>query len=140
MKRLLSHLLEPRAMILGFTVFYFVWAYSMWNREPLWDYHREMFVGTLFLISAIGLAVNRLWSNLLTAILSGQLPFAFVAEFWMLSKNAEVTTFSPQHIETCVRAIAMTGFTPAFWLTLSIVLLSYSVVSIIRRPTARKTF
>ena len=138
MKRLLSHLLEPRSIILGFTVFYLIWASSMWIRGPLWDYHREMFVATILLISALGLVINRIWSNLLAAVVSGQLPFAFFAEFWMLSKNAEVTTFGSQHIKAWLWAISSAGLTPILWLTLSVVILSYSVVSIMRWPTDRQ--
>lgn len=137
MRKLPSHLLEPRSMILGFSTFYYGWAFSMWNRAPLWDYHSQMFIGTVFLISAAGLALNRRWSNLVAAILSGQWPLAFLAEFWMLSQYAEVTTFSAQHFEAALRGFAIGSLTPLLWLSVSVVILSYSVLSIIRRPTER---
>jgi hypothetical protein len=135
MKKLVSHLLEPRSFLLGTTVFFFVWASSMRIRGPLWEYHREMFIATVLLISAIGLVINRVWSNLLAAVVSGQLPFAFFGEFWMLSLNAEVPLFSSQHIKTWVRLISSVGVTPFLLLTLSTVILSFSVVSILHRLT-----
>ena len=140
MKRLLFHLLEPRSIILGFTVFYFGMASSLWIRSDIGDYHREMFVASLLLISAGGLAINRVWTNLLAAIMSGQLPFVFLTEFWMLAKNAELAIFSFQHIKTWLGLLSNAGFTPFLWINLSIVILSYSVVSILRCRTDVLTF
>jgi hypothetical protein len=138
MKRILSHLLEPRSIILGFSVFYFSCAFSLWIPGPLWYYHAEMFVAGVLLISAVGLAINRVSSNLLAAVVSGQLPFAFFAEFWMLSRNAELPIFSAQHIKAWFWVISSNGPTPVLWLTLSVVILSYSVVSILRHsPTIK---
>ena len=137
MKRLTSHLLEPRSIILGFTTFYFSSTLSMWIDAPYWDYHREIFVATVLLISAVSLAMNRGWSNLLAGILSGQLPFIFLAEFWMLSKNAELTTFSFEHIQTWWWGISHVGLTPLFLLTVSTVILSFSIVSHLGFPQRR---
>lgn len=133
MKKLLSHLLEPRSIILGVTVFYFVCSSTMWTRELRWDYHRELFVATILLVSAVALVVNRVWSNLLTAILSGQLPFLFFVQFWMLSLNAEVPFLSLDHIKFWTRLILSEGSTPILWLPLSSVIWSYSAVPILRR-------
>ena len=137
MKRLLSHLLEPRSIILGLTVFYINWATLMWISGPLWAYHREMFVATVLLFSALGLVINRMWSNLLAAVVSGQLPFAFVAEFWMLSRNAEVSAFGSEHIKAWFWRISNAGPEPILWLTSSLVILSFAVASIIRSPANR---
>ena len=138
MKRLLWHLLQPRSIILGFTVYYFSWACLVWSREPVGAFHREMFVATMFLISAIGLTTNRVWSNLLAAVISGQLPFAFLTEFWMLSKNAEVTTFSLQHLKTWFWIMFNAGSTAILWLAFSLVVLVYSAVSITHSATVRE--
>ena len=136
MKKLLSHLLEPRSAILGVAVFYFVSTSSMWSRSPWWDFHGEMFMAAVLVIAAVVLVVNRVWSDLLTAVISGQLPFLFLAEFWMLSLNAEVPPFSAQHIEICIRTILRPNPMPALLVTFSCVILSFSVVSVVRRHTA----
>lgn len=135
MKKLLSHLLEPRSAILGVAVFYFVSTSAMWTRSPWWDYHREMFMATVLVISAVTLVVNRVWSDLVTAVISGQLPFLFLAQFWMLSLNAELPLFSAQHIETFIRLILSPSPMPILLVTLSSVILSFSIVSIVRRHT-----
>ena len=135
MKKLLSHLLEPRSAILGVAVFYFVTTSSMWTRSLWWDYHREMFMATVLVIAAVALVVNRVWSDLLTAVISAQLPFLFVAEFWMLSLNAELPPFSIRHIESFLRFIRVEPG-PVLLLTLSSVILSFSIFSVVRRHTA----
>ena len=135
MKKLLSHLLEPRSAILGVAVFYFVTTSSMWTRSLWWDYHREMFMATVLVISAVALVVNRVWSDLLTAVISGQLPFLFLAEFWLLSLNAELSPFSVQHIESFIRLILSPSPMPILLVTFSTIILSFSIVSIARRHT-----
>ncbi|HET8669194.1 MAG TPA: hypothetical protein VFM05_00810 [Candidatus Saccharimonadales bacterium] len=137
MKRLTSHLLEPRSIILGFTTFYFSSTLSMWIDDPFWQYHREIFVATVLLISAVSLAMNSVWSNLLAAVLSGQFPFVFLAEFWMLSKNAEVTTFGFKHIQIWWWEMSHLGLTPFLLFTVSTVILSLSIVSHMRFPQLR---
>ena len=134
MKKLLSHLLEPRSAILGVAVFYFVTTSSMWTRSPWWEYHREMFMAAVLVIAAIALVVNRVWSDLLTAVISAQLPFLFVAEFWILSLRSEFPPFSVQHIESFLRFVRVEPG-PVLLLIFSSVLLSYSAVSIVRRHT-----
>lgn len=94
-----------------------------------------MFISAVLLISATGLVVNRVWSNLIAAVLSGQFPFGFFAEFWMIALNAELPLFSSRHIKTWIWAISSAGVTPILLLTLSTVILSLSVVSILRRST-----
>lgn len=137
MKRLTSRFLEPRSIILGFTTFYFSSTLSMWIDDPFFQNHSAMFVATVLLISAVCLAVNRVWSNLLAAVLSGQFPFIILAEFWMLSKNAEVTTFSLKHIQTWWWTMSQAGLTPFLMLSVSAVILSFSIVSHIRFPQLR---
>jgi hypothetical protein len=109
----------------------------MWIDAPYSGYHREMFVATVLLISTVSLAMNRVWSNLLAAVLSGQFPFVFLAEFWMLSKNAEVTTFGLEHVKTWWWGMTHVGLTPFIMLTVSTVILSFSIVSHIRFPQLR---
>ena len=137
MKRLTSRFLEPRSIILGFTTFYFSSTLSMWIDDSFFQNHRAMFVATVLLISAVCLAMNRVWSNLLAAVLSGQFPFIILAEFWMLSKNAEVTTFGFEHIRIWWWTMSNAGFTPFIMLTVSTVILSFSIVSHIRFPQLR---
>lgn len=136
MKKLLSHLLEPRSAILGVAVFYFVSTSEMWTRSPWWDYHSEMFMATVLVISAVTLVVNRVWSDLVTAVLSGQLPFIFLAEFWRLSLNAELPPFSAPHIDTFIRLILSPSPIWTQLVTFSTIILSFSIVSIVRRHTA----
>ena len=112
----------------------------MWIRGDSWAYHREMFVATLLLVSALGLAINRVWSNLLAAIMSGQLPIAVLAEFWLLAKNAELATFSVQHFTTWLRLMSNADFKPILLINLSMIILSYSVISIMRCRTGGQTF
>jgi hypothetical protein len=133
MKRLVSHLLEPRSIILGITVFYFSQALVLWNRSEVGEYHREIFIAGVLLTAALGSAINRVWSNLLAAIMSSQLPFALFAEFWFISQNAEVAIFSSAHIRVFIRAISSSGAPLLLWLATSTVILAYSVVSILRR-------
>lgn len=135
MKKLFSHLLEPRSFILGITIFYFVSASFLWSRAPLWAYHREMYLAGVLLISAVGLVIKKPWSNLLAAVMSSQFPLVFFAEFWMLSLNAEVPVLSARHIRLWIWTISTIGVTPLVLLILSAVILSFSVVSLLRRPT-----
>lgn len=137
MKRLTSHFLEPRSIILGFTTFYFSSTLSMWIDNPFSQYHSEVFVATLLLISAVSLAMNRVWSNLLAAVLSAQFPFIILTEFWMLSKNAEVTTFGCEHLQIWWWGMTRLGLTPLLMFTVSTVILSFSIVSHVRFPQLR---
>lgn len=92
-------------------------------------------MATVLVISAVALVVNRVWSDLLIAVISGQLPFLFLAEFWMLSLNAELPPLSVRHIESFIRLILRPTSMPVLLVTFSSVILSYSVVSIVRRHT-----
>ncbi|MBV9958511.1 MAG: hypothetical protein JO360_08825 [Acidobacteria bacterium] len=138
MRKLCSNLLEPRAIILGFTIFYFIWALLTWIRDPLWNYHRELFVAIVLLISALALVINRRWSNVLAAVMSGQLPFAFFAEFWMLSEYAELRPFSSRHIKAWLWGLSNVGLKPLLWLGLSIIMMSLAVASILLSHAARR--
>lgn len=129
MKKLTSHLLEPRAIILGFTVFYFSSTSLMWLDEPFSQYHQNMFAATVLLISALSLVINKWWSILLAGITSGQFPFVIFAAFWMLSRNAELTPFSFEHIQTWWWEISHVGLAPVLWLTVSSVILSLSITA-----------
>ena len=88
----------------------------------------------------IAVPSNRVWSNLLAAIMSGQLPIAFLAEFWLLAKNAELATFSVQHFTTWLRLMSNADFKPILLINLSMIILSYSVISILRCRTDGQTF
>ena len=129
MKKLLFRLVEPRAIILGFTVFYFNWALTMWIRDEYWGHHRHIFVATLLLISAACLTVNGGLSNLVAAVFSGWLPLGFFAEFWMLSSHAEVIPLSFEHFNAWFRNLSRVDSAPFLWLTVSTAILCYSLVS-----------
>jgi hypothetical protein len=88
-----------------------------------------MFAATVLLLSALGLVINQVWSILLAGIMSGQMPFILVAEFWRLSKNAELTPFGFEHIQTWWWEISQVGLMPFLWLSVSTVILSLSIVS-----------
>ena len=137
MKKFTSHLLEPRAIILGFTTFYFSSTALMWIHSPYWQYHTQMFVATVMLIAALSLAINRAWSNFLAGVISAQLPLALVADFWMLSGNAEVTLFSYEHFKIWWQGISYVDLTPFLWLTVSTVILSCLIVSYLSSPQRR---
>lgn len=129
MRKLTSHVLEPRAIILGFTTFYFSSTLVQWINEPFSQYHGQIFIATVLLISALSLVINKGWSVLLAGIMSGQLPFILLAEFWRLSRNAELTPFSFEHIRIWWWEISHVGLTPFLWLAVSTVILSLSIVS-----------
>jgi hypothetical protein len=124
-------------VILAVTLVYFLGVGGMWLNGQYWSLHNEMYFSTMLLIAASCLALNKTWSNLLAAILCGQLPAAFFYDIWMLAKNAEIHIFSSSHIHMVMRDLAEIEWQPLLWCALSIIMLSFSVTSITRAAERR---
>jgi hypothetical protein len=92
--RIICFLIDPKSVIFGVAIFNFVWV---WLRSPEWHFHRNIFMATLLIASSLLLLLNKAWSNLLAAILSGYLPIEILWEFWIFAHNAEVPIFSYRH-------------------------------------------
>ncbi|HEV7905747.1 MAG TPA: hypothetical protein VGO96_18045 [Pyrinomonadaceae bacterium] len=96
-----------------------------------------MYFSMMLLIAASCLVWNKTWSNLLAAILCGQLPAAISYDFWMFAKNLEVSIFSSSHIRMMLWDIAGMEWQPLLWCVLSFSMLSLSVTSINRAAERR---
>jgi hypothetical protein len=66
--------LNLRAIIFGLAVFNVLWAWKFMG-EP---YASQRYMTPLLLVSALGLLLDKSWSNLLAAILGGYFVIAFV--------------------------------------------------------------
>lgn len=130
--RSVSRSFWPRIVILGVTVVYFLGVGEIWLNSEYWSHHQEMYFSTMLLIAASCLVWNKTWSNLLAAILCGQLPIAFFYDIWMVAKNAEIPIFGSSHMRMVIRDVASMGWQPLFLCALSIIMLSLSITSINR--------
>jgi hypothetical protein len=99
MKRLLKRtarfLADPGAVIFGIAVFNFVWI-ELGKQD--WHFHRNICMAVLMLVSSLLLLANKPWSNLIAAIIGGQLPLGLLWDFLMLAHNAEVPMLSYRHV------------------------------------------
>lgn len=136
--RSVSRSFWPRIVILGVTVVYFLGIGEIWLNSPYWSHHQEMYFSTMLLIAASSLVWNKTWSNLLAAILCGQLPVEFFYDIWMFAKRAEISLFSSSHMRMVTRDLATMGWQPLLLCALSIIILIFSVTSI-NRAAERQT-
>ena len=142
--RTLPRLLEPKSITFGFTVFYFFWTLAAWLRGPVSDYpfstsHENVFVAAMLFVSAAGLVLNRAWSKLLAAILSGQMPLLFLFIFWITAERIDASLFSPAHITRCLDELAHMPMAVWLWLFGSGIILAYAVPSIVRAGASHKS-
>ena len=143
--RTLPRLLEPKSIIFGFTVFYFFWTLAAWLRGPVAHYplrtnsYENVFAAALLFVSAAGLVLNRVWSKLLAAILSGQVPLVFVFIFWLAAEDAGASPFSPRHISLWLRKLGWIPWGPWLWLFVSGIILAYTAPSIVRAGVSHKS-
>ena len=93
-ERLGAFLADPKSMIFGFVIFNLIWV---WLRSPEFHFHRNIFLAMLLLVSSILILMNKIWTNLVAAIVSGYLPLEILCEFWMFPHHAEVPIFSYKH-------------------------------------------
>lgn len=93
-KRLAAFLADPKSVIFGIAVFTFMWA---WLVSPEYHFHRNIYMASCLLAASILILLNKLWSNLVAAIIGGYLPFEALREFWMFPMNAEVPMLSSNH-------------------------------------------
>ncbi len=145
-RRTLPRSLEPKSITFGFTIFYFVWSAAAWLCTPLPfyphfgapDYHFNVFMAALLLVAGAGLVCNRIWSRLLAAILCGQVPLAFCLIFWMVAQQAQVSPFSPAHINRWFRELAHMPIEAWLWLAVASIILGYAAPSIVRAKVSDK--
>ena len=142
--RTLPRLLEPKSITFGFTIFYLFWTLAAWLRVPFSDYpfdtsHENVFVATMLFVSAAGLVLDRAWSKLLAAILSGQMPLLFLFIFWATAERIDALPFSPAHITRCLNELARMPVAVWLWLFGSGIILAYAVPSIVRAGVRHKS-
>ena len=136
--RTLPRLLEPKSITFGFTVFYFFWTLAAWLRGPVSHYsinttsYGHMYVAAALFIAAAGLVLNRAWSKLLAAILSGQMPLVFLFIFWIAAERVDASLFSPEHISSCLDELARMPTEVWLWVFVSGIILAYAASSIVR--------
>ena len=83
-------------MMFGVGIFTLVWVLM---RADDFRFRGTIFMAALLFASSILGLLNKRWSNLFAAILSGYLPIECLWEFWMFPRNAEVPTFSLEHFK-----------------------------------------
>jgi hypothetical protein len=131
-KRTARFFLDPKSMIFGVAIFNFIW---MWLSSPEWHFHRNIFMAALLLISSLLLLLNKSWSNLMAAILSGYLPLEILWEFYLYAHDAEIPIFSYQHFAVFFfRSMEMDGRVLLF-IALTLMILARAVFAVVRsRP------
>ena len=127
-KRIARILLDSKYVIFGVAVFTCI---LVWLRSPEWHFRASVFIATLLMVSAILLLLDKTWSNLIAAILSGFLPLEFVSEFWMFAQNAEVPVFSYEHFIYFFSRIEIKGRLLLF-LALTLMTLAQAVFAVMR--------
>ncbi len=134
-KRLTLLLVDPKSMIFGAAIFNFIWV---WLRSPEWHFHRNIFMATLLLIASVLLVLNKSWSNLVAAILSGYLPIGIIGEFWMYAYHAEVPIFSYRHFKYFFGNIEV-GSGVLLFIALTFMILGRAVYSVMHSIPKRIT-
>lgn len=102
-----------RPMIFGLSIFSLVWmgpeteerlsriAASEWVilHGPLFWPYEEVLLALLLLVAALGLLLDRLWSQCASLNVSGLVLYSLtIRSFWKLAHNAEVPLFSDRHL------------------------------------------
>jgi len=77
-------------------------------RSPAYRVPLNIFLAMLLLASSVLIGLNKRWTNLAAAILSGYLPVEFLREFWTFPSLAEVPMFSAAHFRHFFGSIYMT--------------------------------
>ena len=127
-KRLATFLADPKSMLFGVAIFTLVWVYM---RSPAYRFPITIFLAVLLLASSILIRLNKPWSNLVAAILSGYLPVEFLREFWTFPSNADVPLFSAAHFRYFFENIYMTEGVVIF-MVVTLMMLTRSAFAIMR--------
>src|SRR6185503_14966328 len=90
-KRFAIFLADPKSILFGAAIFILIWV---WLQSPAYRLPNNIFIAVLLLASSILIRLNKQWSNLIAAILSGYLPVEFVRTFWTFPRLADVPLFS----------------------------------------------
>ena len=131
--RLATFLFDPKSMIFGVAIFNLTWV---WLRSPEFDFHRNTYLAMLLFASSILLLMNKFWSNLTAAIVSGYLPLEILGEFWMFSHRAEVPMFSSRHFSYFFANIHVESDVLLF-IGLTLMILTHSIFAIMHSGRCR---
>ena len=134
-KKLATFLIDPKSMIFGVAIFNFIWV---WLRSPEFHFHRNIFLAMLLLVSSILLLLNKSWSNLVAAIVSGYLPLEILWEFWMFPHQAEVPIFSYRHFSYFFGNVEIEGGVLLF-IAVTLMILARAVFAVMRLMPRRIT-
>jgi hypothetical protein len=123
-------------MIFGVAIFNFL---VMYLQSPVWHFSRNVFIATLLLIASLLLVLNKSWSNLIAAILSGYVPLEIFWEFYMLAYYAELPIFGYRHfIVFFFRNTEIDGRL-LLLLALTLMILARSIFAVMRLMPKRTT-
>lgn len=124
-KRFAAFLVDLKSMMFGLAIFTFIWACL---RSPEFFFPSNLFLAVLLLAASVLIRLNKLWSNLIAAIISGYLPLEFLRAFLMFPKLAEVPMLSSEHFRYFFGTLQIEHFLIFFAVTLMMLIRSVFAV------------
>lgn len=149
-KSALFYLLEPKAIILGFTLFYYIVGRISWERlvaacQPLPCYPGDHTptIGDPFKLffAALFLVLNRWWGNLIALLVSGKLIYEYVYLLSVGCSSAHEQPILSQDVFRCWWQV--TGYEAPhhlLHLILALLIFSFAAVSLARYVFQRWNF